>query len=357
MRRNYLLLQRTQNLVASWLLVAVTFAIYSQVPYLQSELTDHYRLFGLHFTGIEAFAAASTGYASLLLLYYFAEPSPRRSKSVYFLRALHTWVRAPFDTWRNGLPAAERLGLLSTLVKAFFAPLMVLWLLGHTVHMVDNGTRTFADMSRLHTEFMEVFNTHGYWFLLQSIIFFDVFFFTIGYLVELPWLHNEIRSVDPTWLGWIAALLCYPPFNQVTGALVGWPGSDFPQFDQPAIHLTLNILLLALMAVYASASVALNFKASNLTHRGIVAWGPYSVVRHPAYVCKNLAWWIAAIPAVQTALNTSVWAAALTVASASGWSVIYVLRALTEEDHLRSVDGEYNRYCTKVRYRFLPGII
>jgi protein-S-isoprenylcysteine O-methyltransferase Ste14 len=204
---------------------------------------------------------------------------------------------------------------------------------------------------------MAVFNSHGFWFLLQSIIFLDVFFFTIGYLIELPRLRNEIRSVDPTWLGWTVALLCYPPFNQITAALVGWQSSDFPRFDEPAVHLALNILLLALMAIYSSASVALNFKASNLTHRGIVAWGPYALVRHPAYVCKNIAWWIAAIPTLHTALQTSLWTATLAAASVAGWSTIYVLRALTEEDHLRRVDGEYDQYCARVRYRFIPRIV
>ena len=39
-----------------------------------------------------------------------------------------------------------------------------------------------------------------------------------------------------------------------------------------------------------------------------------------------------------------------------GWSTLYVLRALTEEDHLRSVDSEYAAYAEKVRYRFIPGV-
>jgi protein-S-isoprenylcysteine O-methyltransferase Ste14 len=356
-RGSYLLFQRTHNLVASWLLLAATFTIYSQVPYLQSDLTARYRLFGLQFTGGEAFTGLTLGYAALLLIFYAVEPSPRISKSVYCLRSIRTLLLAPLATWRAGLPAAERLGLLSTLVKAFFAPLMVVWLLDHTVHTVDNGTHVLADLSKLHTDFLWVFNSHGFWLLLQLILFLDVFFFTIGYLIELPWLRNEIRSVDPTWLGWTVALLCYPPFNQITAALVGWQSSDFPHFDQPAVHISLNVLLLALMTVYSSASVALNFKASNLTHRGIVAWGPYALVRHPAYVCKNMAWWIAAIPTLQAAFQTSLWKGALTVASVAGWSTIYVLRALTEEDHLRRVDGEYDQYCVRVRYRFIPGIV
>jgi protein-S-isoprenylcysteine O-methyltransferase Ste14 len=111
------------------------------------------------------------------------------------------------------------------------------------------------------------------------------------------------------------------------------------------------------MAIYASASVALNLKASNLTHRGIVSRGPYRFVRHPAYLCKNLAWWLGSIPAVLAAWNgQSAWAVALVLGSAGGWTALYVLRALTEEDHLSKVDNEYAAYCQKVRYRFVPGL-
>ena len=65
------------------------------------------------------------------------------------------------------------------------------------------------------------------------------------------------------------------------------------------------------MAIYASASVALNFKASNLTHRGIIATGPYRFIRHPAYICKNMAWWIGSIPAVVAGFQASLWNALL----------------------------------------------
>jgi protein-S-isoprenylcysteine O-methyltransferase Ste14 len=258
---------------------------------------------------------------------------------------------------RESLSAEERLGMLTILLKAFFAPLMVAWLLGHTTHMINNGVYLANHLELLRSGFLAVFNARGFWFLLQVTLFLDVLFFTLGYLVEMPALKNQIRSVDPTLLGWVVALACYPPFNHVTSTVLSWTPEQFPQFETPAIHLAANFLLLGLMAVYTSASVALNFKASNLTHRGIIASGPYRFVRHPSYTCKNLAWWIAAIPAVHVALETSLWSALLVLASVGGWTLIYVLRALTEEDHLRKVDDEYDRYCKKVRYRFVPGVL
>lgn len=57
------------------------------------------------------------------------------------------------------------------------------------------------------------------------------------------------------------------------------------------------------MAIYSRASLALGFKASNLTNRGIVSHGPYKYVRHPAYICKNLAWIIGGFPMIYMALD------------------------------------------------------
>jgi protein-S-isoprenylcysteine O-methyltransferase Ste14 len=61
---------------------------------------------------------------------------------------------------------------------------------------------------------------------------------------------------------------------------------------------------------------------------------------------------------VVSAAFTLSWLAGMqAVASVIGWSLLYVLRALTEEDHLRRVDSEYDAYAAKVRFRFLPGVI
>ena len=348
---------RLKNFSASFLLLAATYLLSSIVPYYQVYASKEHQLFSYQFITWDALQLLYVLYSIMLLVYYLSEKNPQTSKSIYCLRGVQKLVRAPLRSHREGLPAEERLGMLTILLKAFFAPLMVAWLIGHTTHMIDNGAYLVNQLELLHTGFLTVFNDRGYWFLLEVILFLDVLFFTIGYLVEMPALKNQIRSVDPTLLGWAVALACYPPFNNVTNTILSWTPDNFPQFETPVIHLAANFLLLGLMAVYTSASVALNFKASNLTHRGIIASGPYRFVRHPAYACKNLAWWIAAIPAVHVALETSIWSALLVLASVGGWTLIYVLRALTEEDHLRKVDGEYDSYCKKVRYRFLPGIL
>ena len=61
-------------------------------------------------------------------------------------------------------------------------------------------------------------------------------------------------------------------------------------------------------------------------------------------------------PGEISGLAVSVLDSAVVLLSVFGWSVIYYLRAVTEEDRLRGVDGEYAQYCAKVRRRFIPGV-
>jgi protein-S-isoprenylcysteine O-methyltransferase Ste14 len=299
--------------------------------------------------------AVALVYSALLLLYHLLLRDAGLTKSVRFFHVLWVFFRSPAALLRQGLDREDRVAVLTTLLKGFFGPMMVMSLMGFCLNAIGHGAAIVAD-GGLSAGLMHVFNRHGFWLLMQAILFIDVLIFTVGYLVESPRLGNEIRSVDPTLLGWAAALFCYPPFNVVTSGVLGWQVNDFPQFENPSVHLALNIALLALMAIYSWASLALGLKASNLTHRGIVARGPYTYVRHPAYACKNLAWWIGAVPLVSLAFNHSIYEGILSVASVAGWSMLYLLRALTEEDHLRGVDGEYAAYEAKVHYRFFPGV-
>jgi protein-S-isoprenylcysteine O-methyltransferase Ste14 len=347
--------QRARNFAASFVFVTCAFLAYRYSPHsagLRQLWNER-----LQVSGTQVLTVGCAAYSLLLLIFYCAEGSPRISKSILALRALRALATSPARTLREGLPYDDRLGLLTILLKGFFAPLMVLSLFDFTGTMIANGAYVVAHASAIRTDFLRVFNAHGFWFLFQLILFLDVLFFTVGYLVEHPALGNEIRSVDPTWLGWAVALACYPPLNGLTNKMLGWSATDFPQFGNPVLHVAVSSLLLILMAIYVSASVALNLKASNLTHRGIIDHGPYRFVRHPAYVCKNLAWWLGSIPAIATAWDQRSAVDALLVAtSTAAWTGVYVLRAVTEEDHLRRVDGEYDAYRRKVRYRFVPRI-
>ena len=345
---------RLKNFLASALLVVVACGSYAIAP-VHRHATE--TLFGppsFAITGRDFLLYAGSLYLVCLAIFFLTEASPGVSKSLRFLRIAARTLRHPVRSFRTGLTRDERLAVLATLLKAFFAPLMALILMRMCMGALMDGqaVRAFA----VGASAVEIFNTYGFWLAFQVIIFVDVLVFTAGYLIELPLLRNQIRSVDPTIVGWAAALLCYPPFNSITAVIIGSPASEFPQFDDPTLHVVMNVIVLLLMAGFASASVALGFKASNLTHRGIIARGPYALVRHPAYICKNAAWWIGSIPTVTLAFDTSAFAGLQSLGSVMGVTLLYALRALTEEDHLRSVDGEYEAYAAKVRYRFVPGL-
>jgi protein-S-isoprenylcysteine O-methyltransferase Ste14 len=347
---------RLKNLAASAAVVFVACLAYGLLPQHRDQLARLYGGPALSFTGREFLAAAAAAYVLVLGLFHTCERRPAVSKSLRCWQLLAAFVRDPRAMWRRGVSGDDRLALLATLLKAFFGPLMMMSLMGFCMGALANGAAILAS-GAFDAGFRTIFDRHGFWFLMQLFLFVDVAVFTLGYLIELPRLGNRIRSVDPTLLGWVAALACYPPFNHLTGAVLGSQVSDFPQFDDPGVHLAMNASLLTLMGAYAWTSLALGFKASNLTHRGIVSRGPYALVRHPAYVCKNLAWWIASVPLVSAAFGTSLLDGVIAVGSVVAWTLLYVMRALTEEDHLRSVDGDYAAYAARVPRRFIPGLV
>lgn len=345
---------RASNLLASLAFTTIAFLTYRYSPHtLRMRDATHGVL---AFSGAQFLDFAYWLYVAGLLAYYRATTNLTPSRSLLAARALLRIAHSPRLVMRHGLPHTERFGLLVTLLKMFFAPLMLLSLYGAVGSVLNNGMGLARLAPVSADELFHAFNAHGFIFLYQFILLVDVGLFTFGYLVEHPALGSEIRSVDATLVGWITAIACYPPFNGITVKILGGNVNDFPQFSHPVTHLLINGTILALMAIYASASLALKWKASNLTHRGIVTHGAYRYVRHPAYVTKNLAWWLATIPAISAANAQSWWAVFLIVGSSAGWAALYVLRALTEEDHLRSVDDEYDRYCDAVRYRFIPGV-
>jgi hypothetical protein len=348
---------RIKNAAASAGVVTLACAAYALSPFNHTDLERLYGPPDIAFTGYQFLAGAAGAYVLALVVYFLTLRDGRESKSLRFFRVLARCAKAPVESLRRGLAPDDRLAVLSTLLKSFFGPMMAMFLMAHCMGAWGNG-QAILELGITQNGLRPLFDRVGYWFLMQVILFVDVLLFTVGYLVESRRLGNEIRSVDPTILGWAAALLCYPPFNSlITSKVLGAPVSDFPQFDDPTMHLALNLLLLALLAGYASASVALGLKASNLTHRGIVARGPYAVVRHPAYVFKNMAWWIGSAPLVTAEFAKSPVKGLLVVASVLAWTMLYMLRALTEEDHLRKVDGDYAAYAAKVRYRFIPGLV
>ncbi|HLG18940.1 MAG TPA: methyltransferase [Bdellovibrionota bacterium] len=282
----------------------------------------------------------------LYLLTFLRHPERRYDSGSKPLLVLALVRRLRRGGWHGIRPAFRsfhaRLTLLSLLVKLYYLPLMTSFFWEHTTFIVGWFQRSPSLSSFTLQDWVL---GSGYSLVNQTIFLIDTMIFAFGYAVELPWLKSRIRSVEPTLLGWTVTLACYPPFNMATDVVLSRKYANVVLPD--LFRATLNIGVLTCLLIYLWASIALWFKASNLTHRGIVAHGPYRFIRHPAYAAKNLSWWLESLPSLTNPSN---------ILSIVGWNVIYILRAITEERHLKK-DPAYREYCRKVRYRFIPGVV
>ena len=187
--------------------------------------------------------------------------------------------------------------------------------------------------------------------LIALLFLMDAVFGTAGYILTFRALGSHIRSTNPYWLGWIAALLCYPPLilifsdglfaykdGLVWTGLVGVRG---------ALTVVWAAGLVVSAGIYAWSTVAFGIRFSNLTNRGIVTSGPYRYLKHPAYLSKNVFWWLYHVPVVSVlgpghALRNTL--------LLMGVNLLYLLRARTEEWHLMA-DPAYRRYSAWMRRR------
>ena len=183
--------------------------------------------------------------------------------------------------------------------------------------------------------------------LIDVLFLIDVQIAMVGYLLTLKPLDAQIRSANPHLAGWVAALICYPPFIQMggTGVLDYHPGTaDWAYWMQghTALLWAWGAVMVFLTGIYAWATVAFGLRFSNLTYRGIITNGPYAFTRHPAYLSKNLFWWLSTLPflsvdqnPVDMVRNTALMALV---------SAVYYWRAKTEEKHLMAEDSKYREY-------------
>ncbi|MEL7217044.1 MAG: protein-S-isoprenylcysteine methyltransferase [Pseudomonadota bacterium] len=186
--------------------------------------------------------------------------------------------------------------------------------------------------------------------LITLLFLIDVQIGTVGYLFTLRPLDAHIRSGNPFLGGWLAALLCYPPFvwgiignnNQILsyeGSTAGW-GHWFA--GNEVMLWIWAVWLVFLTAVYAWATVAFGIRFSNLTYRGVLTNGPYRYTRHPAYLSKNLYWWCSVMPFL--VMSGSPADAIRNCFFLLMVNAIYYWRARTEEAHLLAEDPKYREY-------------
>ena len=238
-----------------------------------------------------------------------------------------------------GRPGVEREAIWHHLrawaVKGFFLAFMVSIVPGGYRNVID------ADFAAIQNDPVAL----SQW-LVTLMFVIDVAFATVGYLLTLKPLDAHIRSATPYAAGWVAALICYPPFILMNegGPLDYHQGAqDWLYWLQghPTLLTLTGFTLAGLTAIYAWATVAFGLRFSNLTDRGILTHGPYAFTKHPAYLSKNLFWWVAGLPILVTTGNPV--DAVRNVALLAAVSGVYYWRAKTEEWHL-SADADYRAY-------------
>jgi len=252
------------------------------------------------------------------------------------------------STWHFGALIAGRPGwergeiakhARAWLIKGFFGAFMISILPGGFAEVVE------ADPARMLANPVELTM-----FLVALLFVVDVQIGTVGYLFTLRPLDAHIRSGNPLLGGWVAALLCYPPFvwgiigngNQILSYERNVAGWGYWLSGQPALLWTWAAIIVFLSAIYAWATVAFGIRFSNLTYRGVLTNGPYRFTRHPAYLSKNLFWWFTVMPFLVT--SNSAADAIRNTFFLLLVNAIYYWRAKTEEAHLLAEDAKYREY-------------
>lgn len=238
----------------------------------------------------------------------------------------------------------------SWLVKAFWLSLMqpamadkIGWLINYDLdYMKDNPVEVF-------------------WTLNVACFFIDLAYASVGYLMNLKILNSQTRTAEPTLFGWFVAVMCYWPF---------WGMLFYPNFFAYETSNWLNLLqtgsffwwfcfvsIILLEFLYAMATVSAGIRFSNLTYRGLWNTGLYRYTKHPAYVFKNISWWLISLPFLRENASSAIRCCVFL----AGVNLIYYLRAKTEERHL-SHYPEYEAYALEMNEksifrgltRFLP---
>lgn len=234
-------------------------------------------------------------------------------------------------------------------VKAFFVPLMFTFL-SNNINFLVTYDYSILNFSALESYTNSLNFSRIYDFFYTFIFTVDVVFAAVGYIVTLRVLNSQIRSVEPTVFGWVICIVCYPPFwaGLFSGQYFAYDNDMFWGgwlAGHPIAYLLWGITILVLISIYSLATVALGYRFSNLTYRGLVTSGPYRFTKHPAYICKCLSWWLVSIPF----LSGDTWQDSLRMSALLfGVCMIYFFRARTEENHLSNYP-EYVEYANWMR--------
>ncbi len=275
---------------------------------------------------------------AMALIYFFAQniliaKKGEQAKIIQFIQHIKEQQLTSED-WKN---------IRYAVVKFFFIPLML-----PSALIYFDLLKQLWGTPQHFSDWIDYFNNYIFVYIVYFVSAVTLAFYAFGYLVESKYLNSEVKSVDKTVLGWGVLLICYVPFFVVVTRYIPFPTQDFTFFINREITFFVRLALASLLFSKMYVVSLLGAKCSNLTNRGIVTHGAYKYIRHPHYLVKLLIWWLTFIPFGIPHL----WA----FGAMFFWTVVYFLRAITEEKHL-SHDEVYRTYKKKVKWMFIPYVL
>ncbi|ALF59957.1 methyltransferase family protein [Psychrobacter urativorans] len=224
--------------------------------------------------------------------------------------------------------------LLKTAVKIVFVPFMYSGFLGNLSILLNTAWH---------------FNSGAVSLLLFNFgVSIDMLIGIFGYLFSSAIINNQIIDTDSNFLGWLFALLCYPPLvwimrqvNDQQDSLV-W-NQLIPQDN--ILYWILFIIINMTWVVYWLATFEFGMTFSNLSYRRLIDKGVYRYSKHPAYIAKNIYWWLYTLPFMGVAFISVEWWK--NILGLTFVSLIYYGRAKSEERHLMKFP-EYRQYCSDI---------
>lgn len=221
--------------------------------------------------------------------------------------------------------------LLGWVIKGYFLPLM--WIaFGGNIATITKPE--FYNVS----SFMEFFNK-----ATTFLFTLDLIAAVAGYSLAFRLFDTHFRSAEPTLKGWLVCIICYQPFmSLIMSYYLAYTSARAMNLlnDMPALQILWGCVALTLLIGYSYASLNFGCRFSNLSNRGILTNGMYGLTKHPAYVCKNIYWWMIHAPFIPVNGGAEAFRYCVLLL---GVNLVYYLRAKTEEAHL-SRDPAYVEY-------------
>ena len=263
-------------------------------------------------------------------------------KQIYLSSFGHKKHRPMFHVLKNSY---NKKVLLNLVMRGYFIPVMV--------GAVYPFLQTLLAQTQSNFNNLDFFTLTSW--LMAMLWLADVTAASAGYCMESRWTESRSRSIDLTIGGWLICLCCYPPLNQVTGTFFAFAPDVVTNNITDLIIpydislYVIRIIQVSLLLLLVCCDLSLGPSGVNITFKKLQNKGPYGVVRHPATTLKLAFWWM------QSFLYIPFWHWEVILGQLA-WSGIYVMRAFTEEKHLKHFP-EYRQYMCDVKYRFIPGVI